>query len=116
MKDHTRRAVAYIAARLLGETTGSAVYDYSASKHFHFGGDVDASRCSAYDYEQRCHISGTPPTLYHHGNCKHLSIKADGTGFTGYDYDTGKHFSGSVRGCAISVYDYDGGRHYNYSV
>jgi hypothetical protein len=115
MKAHTRRAVAYIVFRL-ARNSASAVYDYEASAHFHFSGDVTSKNCSAYDHGQGCHISGTPPSLYHHGNGKHLTVEMTDNGFSGYDYDSGKHFTGTVNGSTISLYDYDDGRFYSYSV
>ena len=116
MKDHTRRAVAYIAARIVCRQSAGSLYDYQAARHFSFGGDVNPSSISVYDYEEQCHIGGSAASLYHYGNRKHLSLEVSGKDFSGYDYDTGKHFSGSVSGNAVSVYDYEHGRHFTYSV
>jgi hypothetical protein len=116
MNDHTRRAVAYIVGRLISGRDATTVYDYKASKHFHFSGDAQKSTCNIYDYDQRCYITGTPNSLYHYGNRKHITLQVTGTSFNGYDYESAKHFSGTVNGQSISLYDYDGGQHYNYSL
>ena len=114
MNPHTRRAVAYVVSRLSGRSA-TGVYDYDAGGHFSFSGDVSTNACSAYDHGQGCHISGTPPSLYHHGNAKHLNVELNGSNFSGYDYDSGRHFTGTVNGNAISLYDYDSNRHHNYT-
>jgi hypothetical protein len=116
MNEPTRRAVAYIAARLVSGKTASAVYDYGVSRYFHFSGDVRAGTVNVYDHDQACHIGGTLPSLYHYGNKKHLNLEIKGSQFSGYDYDSGKHFSGSISGSAVSLYDYQTGRYYNFSI
>lgn len=116
MKDWTRRAVAYIAGRAIAGRDAGAIYDYAAGKHFIFSGTVNLNSYSVYDHGLRCHITGNPPSLYHFGNQKHLTLQIKGTEFSGYDYDTGKHFSGRVNGASISLYDHDDGRHHSYSI
>jgi len=65
MKSHTRRAVVYIVGRALGNDSSTSVYDYSASQHFPFGGDVDHRNVAIYDYTERCHIGGALSSFYH---------------------------------------------------
>ncbi len=48
MKDHTRREIAYIAARLISGGDSSALYDYSSSKHFGLSGDVSPANVSPF--------------------------------------------------------------------
>lgn len=115
MNARTRRAVVFIVSRLTGGQATS-VYDFDAGAHFHFSGDVSAKECRAFDHGEGAHITGTPPSLYHHGNAKHLTVEVEGDAFSGYDYDSGKHFSGKVSGKTISLYDYDGGGYHNYAV
>src|SRR6266545_5859626 len=108
MNDHTRRAVACVVAAT-EKGKASSVYDYGASRYFSFTASVEDGRVSAYDYEQRCHISGTLPSLYHYGNRKHLTLNVTPDGkFDGYDYTSRKHFSGTVRSNgSVSIYDYE---------
>ena len=116
MEAHTRRAVAYIAGRLISGSDAAAVYDYSESRYVNFSGDVDAQNVNVYDYEQSRHIGGTLPSLYHYGNSRHIDLKVNGADFEGYDYASNKHFSGHVDGKNVSLYDYEHGQYFNYTV
>lgn len=116
MTDATRRGVAYIAGRLLAQRASTSVYDLAARKHFLFSGEVSPGNIAVYDYSNRCHISGTPGSIYHFGNRRHLSIEVSGRSFSGYDFHSRKHFSGTVSGSTISIYDFERGRHFNYVV
>lgn len=118
MKEHTRRAVAFIAARLVSRRRSSSVYDYKTGRHFNFSGDADSQRVSVYDYAESCHVSGSGGpnfSLYHYGNSRHINLRVDGESFQGYDYDSSSHFSGRVNGNSVSLYDYGTGSHYNFA-
>jgi hypothetical protein len=116
MEHHTRRAVAYIAGRLIAGQGNAAIYDYNASSHFHFSGTVVSGNVSVYDFDQSCHVGGSPSSLYHYGNSGHIQLRMNGSSFSGYDFATSSHFGGSVNGRAISIYDYGHGRHFRYSI
>jgi len=119
MREHTRRAVAYIAGCRIVGIQASAVYDYSAGRHFGFSGNVAGDGVSIYDYTARCHVGGSGQRtlcLYHYGNARHLSLEVDGHAFRGYDYDSNQHFSGTVNSRSVSLYDYENGRYYSFSV
>jgi hypothetical protein len=116
MKTHTRHAVAYIAGRMASGRTSSSVYDYQESRHVNMSGNLSGGSISAYDYDQRCHITGSRTSLYHYGNRAHLGLKLNDAMFSGYDYDSRAHFSGSVNGKNVSLYDYETGRYYNFLI
>jgi hypothetical protein len=113
---HTRRAVAYIAGRLVSSRKSSSIYDYDEGRYVNMSGNLTGKSVSAYDYDQRCYISGSSTSLYHYGNRAHLTLKLNVTKFSGYDYDSGKHFSGNVNDKNVSLYDYETGKHYSYSI
>lgn len=115
MKAHTRRAIAFIAARAVNDDQRSSVYDYEERRYISFSGKFNGRSISAYDYDRRCHISGTLPSLYDYGDSQHIQLKVNGQSFTGYDYGTSQHFSGNVNGHSISLYDFATGTHYNYT-
>jgi len=115
MNQNTRACVAYIAASLNG-ASGSAVYDYSQSKHISISGSADTNNVNIYDYDRGCHVSGEPSNLYDYGNSAHIQLNMNGTQFDGYDYHTSSHFSGDVNGNSVSIYDHETSSHYNYSI
>jgi|SRR3989344_2615245 len=116
MKHHTRRAVAYIAGRAISGKSSGAVFDFSASQHYYFGGNVHQSQVAVFDYTQSCHITGTLTSLFHYGDSHHISLTINGSQFNGFDYGESCHFSGNVNGNSISVFDYGTSQHYNYSI
>jgi hypothetical protein len=116
MQAQTRRAVAYIAARIISNRNASAVYDYGEGKYFSIDGQINGAVVSVFDYSEHCHVDGTLPDLYHYGNQRHIEVKVNGRSFEGYDYDSKKHFAGNVNGQSISLYDYEHGKYFNYSI
>ncbi len=125
VKEHTRRAVAYIVGRLITDMHSGAVYDYSAKAHYPFSGEVSASRIEVYDCMARCAVNGGESGggnyplreffLYHYGNAKHLSVEMRGNGrFEGFDYDSERHYSGFVNGNLITLFDYEFLMRFNY--
>jgi len=130
VKEHTRRAVAYIVGRLVTDTHSGTVYDYSAKAYFSFSGEVSPSQIAVYDSMVRCGINGAEGNgggiiplgkpslreffLYHYGNAKHLSVEITGGRFQGYDYDSGRHYSGFVNGNLITLFDYEFLMRFNY--
>lgn len=116
MKTHTRRAVAYIAGRKVSGQTSGAVYDYQEGRYVNMSGNLTGSSLSAYDYDMGCHISGSGTSLYHYGNCAHITLNLNAARFLGYDYDSQQHFSGNVNGRNVWLYDYETSTHYSYSI
>lgn len=120
MNEPARRAVAYIAGRVLSGRSSSAVYDFGCSKYFSFSGKITESKVSAYDYTEQCHIGGSGHSgsfsLYHYGAQNHISLRVSGRKFRGFDYGSGGHFSGAVNGRSISVYDYQQCAWFGYTI
>jgi len=122
MKIHTRRAVAYIATRIVTMSKSSAIYDYSQSRYFNFDGVIQENIVEVFDYTLSKYISGSGSgsggsfSLYHYGNRAYISLDVIGESFSGYDYHTRKYFSGTVSANAISLYDYEERKYFNFSV
>lgn len=116
MKPHIRRAVAYIVGCAISHKRSSAVFDYVTSRYYTFSINLSESGIAAYDYTQRCHISGGYSTLYHYGEGLYISIRMNETRFSGYDYGEQCHFSGSVNGISVTLYDYGVGSYFSFSI
>lgn len=120
MKDYIRRAIVYIAGRLISSNNASVVYDYSVFKYFNFSGDISPTGISIYDCGQKCHITGSGAShsylLYHYRNGKYINLDINGSEFHGYDYDSGKHFSITVSGNSVSLNDYEYSKYFNYAI
>jgi hypothetical protein len=113
---HVRRAVAYIAGRLVSGADSGAVYDYYEGRYVNFSGQVNAQNVNVYDYEQGSFVGGSPTSLYHYGDGQFIQLNVNGTQFRGYDFGSGQHFTGNVNARNISIYDYEHGSHFNYSI
>jgi hypothetical protein len=113
MKDSPRRAVAFIAAKLIGKRSGSSIYDYAAGGYTHFSGNVGPD-IAIYDHSASSHISGSPQQFFHYGTSAHISFSITGRNFSGYDYGSGSHFSGSVSQSNVTLYDYGESKYFQY--
>ena len=121
MKTEVRRAVAYVAGRAVTGYRSTSVFDYAAAKYTNFSGDVSESAVSVFDFDARCHFSGSRHadnlSLYHYGVGGHVNLRLEANArFSGYDYSSGSHFNGSVNGRNIQLYDFSEGRFFNYSI
>ncbi len=116
MESHTRRAVAYIAGRLISGKSSSSVYDYSEGEYCNFSGTVSEGGVSVFDYGQSCYVSGSGTNLFHYGDGHYITLSPDGGKFSGFDYGTSSHFTGTVIGGSVSLYDYGTSSYYQYSV
>jgi len=121
MNGSTRRAVAYIAGRLIREIPVSTVYDYDKGQYFSLAGDVSKRQVSVFDYDGGFHVGGSSGdgrsfSLYDYGHSSYISLEIHGNQFRGYDYASGAHFSGRVDTKAVSLYDYGKSKYFNYSV
>jgi hypothetical protein len=116
MKSDTRRAVAYIAGRVISGKAASSVYDYAEGRHQSFSGTVSSDAANVYDYASACHIGGRLGSLFHYGHSAQVQLRLTGTRFDGFDYDESRHFSGDVRGSSITLFDYATSTHYRYSL
>jgi hypothetical protein len=117
VKPETRRAIAYIAGRLISKTHASAIYDYSANKYASIDGTVadQPMKVDVYDYDAGCHVTGSGKDLYHYGNSAYIELKLHGKRFEGYDYDSSNFFEGEVAGRDVTLYDYGSG-YFSYSL
>ena|SRR5690349_8407984 len=116
MKPHTRRAIAYIAARLVSKAETSNIYDNTEAQNYSFSGNVTKRGVSVFDHAQQCEINGTPRNMFHHGNAKYINLSLWGNNFRGYDSDSNSDFHGNVEARSVSIFDPDAKRYFSYWV
>ncbi|PYP83397.1 MAG: hypothetical protein DMG65_24505 [Candidatus Angelobacter sp. Gp1-AA117] len=116
MKSHTRRAIAYIAGRLVSKADTSNIYDNTEGQNYSYTGNVSKKGVSIYDHAQQCEIKGTPRNLFHHGNSKYINLSVCGNNFRGYDSDSNSDFQGNVEARSVRIFDPEDKRYYSYWV
>ncbi|NDU91481.1 MAG: hypothetical protein G3I10_02520 [Ferrovum sp.] len=102
MHPNTRACLAYIASKLVNESTSAFVYDYSQSKRLNFSGSVGQTSVSLYDHERGCYITGALSNLYDHDQKGYVSLSINGSQLSGYDFAGSHQFCGSVDGSSVS--------------
>jgi hypothetical protein len=115
MKPHVRAAMAAVA---LSHATGckiSSVYSYSDGGYQNIDASVQGVNVSAFDYSNRCHIDGSLPNLYHHGERAHLELKPSDNKYDGYDYGSSSFFEITVNRNNAELYDYGAGGWFSFS-
>lgn len=111
-----RACIASIAARLTGQSTSSAVYDYTQRRHIHAPGAVSEEAVNVYHHERGAHVSGTPASLYDHRLGVHVSLARDGMTFRGHDFGSNRDFRATVVGSIVTIEDDETGRRHCYGV
>src|SRR5205085_1133824 len=102
----TRACIAATAVGIVSERSPSSVYDYDRRRYVTISGSVRNGSVALFDYERRCHFSGSVNSLYDYGRSCYVSLSVNGHQFTGYDYGIGSYFSGTVNGGSVTIYDY----------
>jgi hypothetical protein len=115
MQHTKRRAIAYIAGRIISNVESGAVYDYLENRHFNFSGDV-SSNINVYDYSRANYLTGDSSSIYDYYTGQYINLDISKSSFSGYDYETGSYFNGTVNDRSVSFYDYQSGKHYNFSI
>ncbi|NDU91527.1 MAG: hypothetical protein G3I10_02765 [Ferrovum sp.] len=103
MHPNTRACLAYIASKLVNESTSAFVYDYSQFKRLNISGSVDPTNVSLYDHERCCHITGPLSNLYDHDQKGYVSLSISGCRLSGYDFAGSHQFCGSVDGYSVTI-------------
>ncbi len=115
MTEGARRAIAYVAGRLITGEEATGVFDPVAGRHIPFEGDVQP-QVALYDYERHCRIGGGAPDLYDGGSGAHINLVMDGTSFRGFDHAKGHHFGGRTDGTEVSIFDCEDERRHLYAL
>ncbi len=114
-----RRALAFIAWRLITGQQGQSIYDHANDTRQAFIGDVDETRIDVRD-GRGLHLRGAGGsgmyTLETGAGAKPVTLKISGLDFEGFDYTASCRFTGSVDRRQLSLRQ---GRHsesYVYSI
>jgi hypothetical protein len=110
-----KRAVSYIAGRLISGSNSCSVFDPIHSAYFNYSGTV-FNNINIYDYTRSSYLTGDSNSIYDYGTGQYISLKIQGHQFSGYDYETCCYFKGSVNGNKINFYDYADGTHNIFSL
>jgi len=120
MNDQTRRAVAYIAGRIVSGKPAPSVYDHTTSRTYNFRGEFAATKITLRDLDSGSDIKGAGGsgmfTITQAGNGKPVSLKLNGSTFEGFDYETAKRYRGVITGTSVAVQDDQHGREFQYSI
>jgi hypothetical protein len=120
MRAHTRRAVAFIAGRLISAERSSSVQDGSDGRLYRFAGNLVSGRVDIRDGSLGCPITGSGQNskyeLFHGLNRQFIKLDLDGDSFSGYDYDSLNGFTGRVSGRSVSLYDNELHQHFSFTL
>ena len=116
MKPHVRRAIAFIAGRLITGRASSGIFDYTAGTHIPITGTVTETNISIYDHDQRAHVGGSLRNIHFYGDGCAAQISIHGNNFDGYDFCGSGHFIGHAQGNVIWVYDYASSAYFSYII
>jgi len=121
MKDHVRRAVAYIVLRLSSDNGVASVHDHSVSKAFRYDAEVAVAKTKITFVEPETggKISGLGGagifTVTDEASGKKVSLKLKPDTFDGFDYGSVKPFFGTCDGKLVSIRDSEHGKDFQYS-
>jgi hypothetical protein len=120
MEAHVRRAVAYIAGRLIIREDAEAIHEPATGRSYSMRGTAKDSYVKVYDHSCGCHISGNfyglTYSLYHDGTSAHIELKITDNRFSGYEFASASQFNGNVSDRSITLYDFKDGNFYHFSI
>jgi hypothetical protein len=112
MKEHTRRAVAYIGTRMVTGKAYVCMYDPHANCRFAIYGELTRESISLWDHSLRCAVTGLrnggSADIFHYGNKAGIRIEVEDDEYKGVDEDSGVSFNGSCGGNSTMLFCSDG--------
>jgi hypothetical protein len=120
MNDQTRRAVAYIAGRIVSGSAAASLYDHATGRSYAFRGEFAATEITLRDLDSGSAFKGAGGsgmfTITQSGNGRPVSLRFNGSAFEGFDYETAKRYRGAVSGKSVAVQDEQHAREFQYSI
>ena len=106
MEHSKRRAIAYIAGRIISRNESGAIFDYESSKYFNFSGNVENS-INVFDYSRSSYLTGDKSSIFDYSSGQYITLDIEKSNFSGFDYESGNFYTGSVNSNSISFFDYE---------
>ncbi len=117
MDDARRKTVAFICGMHFADKNYSSIFDYSRAKYFNLDYSIQGLNINVYDYERRCHLSGSFSSLFDHGIGEHIDFREKGNGVIDiYDYKSGTSLEATCKRNDISIFDYEIGKYFEYQL
>lgn len=110
MRDELRARIAYVAARLIVDSSAKEIQDHTRTATVHIEGLVSESAIDIFDFTSSCRLAGEQTedgyTLFDYDANEYVDLNLDGEEFEGFDYATGTRFTGEVRDRSVRIFDY----------
>lgn len=119
MPEAMRRAVAFVAWRLITGRESSWIFDHARGQRVRFSGTISSTRISIRDQEGgEFNGSGGSGmyTLTQLGAGKPVSLKIDGLRFEGFDYGSTRRYAGAVDNETLRIREGREAEEFSYSV
>ena len=90
MRDELRARIAYVAARLIVNTSAKEIQDHARTVVVHIEGLVSRSTIDVFDFSSSCRLSGEQSedgfSLFDYDANQYVDLNLDGDDFEGFDY------------------------------
>ncbi len=110
MRDELRARIAYVAARLIADSSAKEIQDHARTATVHIEGLVSESAIDVFDFTSSCRLAGEQTedgyTLFDYDANEYVDLNLDGEEFEGFDYATGTRYTGEVRDRNVRIFDY----------
>ncbi len=120
MRDDLRARIAYVAARLIINTSAKEIQDHARTTAIHIEGLVSEGAIDIFDFTSSCRLSGEKSedgySLFDYDANQYVDLNLDGEDFEGFDYATGTRYTGEVRAQSVRIFDYGEFTDFEYSL
>lgn len=117
MNNERRKTIAFACGMYFANKKYSNIFDYTRGTFYNLDYSVNDKEISVYDYELKCYLSGSLPSLFDYGISSFVDLKIKGEGVIEvYDFKTGTFLDANCRGENISLFDYKEGKFFEYQL
>lgn len=105
----TRRAVAYLAARLITRRPLDGLFDHGEKRPYRYTGSTDPQAIEFTDHADGHRITGSGDgmsfSIVHRGTAAICTIDLAGDTFKGFEFQCRHHFNGRLQGAELMLFD-----------